>query len=52
MADKYDQARTGPERRTEPLTDLGEAGTSTVTQLEVRINELTEVLRKAGFLKS
>lgn len=52
MADKYAQARVGPERRTDTVADLGESGTSTTTQLEQKINEVLEVLRKAGFLKS
>lgn len=52
MADSYDQARVGPERRTEVVADLPTAGTSTTADIEAKVNEILEALRKAGFIKS
>lgn len=61
MADPYDQARVGPERRTEPIADVASANAGAtytaaeqalINELKTQVNLLLEASRKAGFVKS
>lgn len=61
MADKYAQARVGPERRSEPIADVatadadatyGQPEADLINELKAQVNLLLEASRKAGFVKS